>query len=357
MKVSIIGEGLTSLTLAKSLINHGIYVDIFFNPEVLNKNKMRTLGISNANIEFFNESILNIEKLLWNINKIEIFSEKLKNEKILNFKNNGKNLFSIIKNQDLSNLLIKELKSSELVKFKKSFSENDSLISKYNLVFNCDAKNKISQKYFYKKIIKNYNSFAHTTIIEHKKIPDNNSASQIFTKNGPLAFLPISEKKTSVVYSARGKKEIDFKNLIEKYNFKYSITKINNIHSFELKSLNLRSYYYKNILAFGDLLHKLHPLAGQGFNMSIRDISQILKFIKFRINHGLDLDNSICSDFEKTVKHRNYLFSNGIDLIYEFFNLESKINNNFLSKSVQLIGKYKFTNKIFTKLADNGITT
>ena len=34
--------------------------------------------------------------------------------------------------------------------------------------------------------------------------------------------------------------------------------------SFELKSSNLRNYYKENILAFGDLLHKLHPLAGQG---------------------------------------------------------------------------------------------
>tara|TARA_B100000941_G_scaffold289027_1_gene267139 strand:- start:1534 stop:2607 length:1074 start_codon:yes stop_codon:yes gene_type:complete len=356
MKVSILGKGLTSLTLAKSLINHGIYVDIFFKPESLNKNKMRTLAISEGNIEFFNKNILNIEKLLWNINRIEIFSENLKNEKILNFKNNGKNLFSIIKNQDLSNFLLKELKSSKLVKFKKSFPKDNILISKYNLVFNCDIRNKISQKYFYKRIIKDYKSFAHTTIIEHKNISDNNSASQIFTKNGPLAFLPISEKKTSIVYSARGKKNINFKNLIEKYNFKYTIKKINDIHSFELKSSNLRSYYYKNVLAFGDLLHKLHPLAGQGFNMSIRDISQILKFIKFRINHGLDLDSSICSDFEKEVKHKNYLFSSGIDFIYEFFNLESRTNNNFLSKSVQLIGKYKFTNKIFTKLADNGIS-
>ena len=356
MKVSILGKGLTSLTLAKSLINHGIYVDIFFNPESLIKNKMRTLAISEGNIEFFNKNILNIEKLLWNINRIEIFSENLKNEKILNFKNNGKNLFSIIKNQDLINFLLKELKSSKLVKFKKSFPKDNMLISKYNLVFNCDTRNKMSQKYFYKRIIKDYKSFAHTTIIEHKSISDNNSASQIFTKNGPLAFLPISEKKTSVVYSARGKKNIDFKNLIEKYNFKYTIIKINDIHSFELKSLNLRSYHYKNVLAFGDLLHKLHPLAGQGFNMSIRDISQILKFIKFRINHGLDLDSSICSDFEKAVRHKNYLFSSGIDLIYEFFNLESRTNNNFLSKSVQLIGKHKFTNKIFTKLADNGIS-
>ena len=52
------------------------------------------------------------------------------------------------------------------------------------------------------------------------------------------------------------------------------------IDSFELKALNLRSYYHKNILAFGDLLHKVHPLAGQGYNMTIRDIMVITKIIK-----------------------------------------------------------------------------
>ena len=128
------------------------------------------------------------------------------------------------------------------------------------------------------------------------------------------------------------------------------------IQSFELRSSILRSYYYKNILAFGDLLHKIHPLAGQGFNMTIRDIKEILKIIKFRINHGLDLDNSVCVDFEKKNKHKNYLFSNGIDFIYEFFNSENNIDSNILSKSVQLVGKNKMINKIFTNYADKGFT-
>ena len=47
--------------------------------------------------------------------------------------------------------------------------------------------------------------------------------------------------------------------------------------------MSMRSYYYKNILAFGDLLHKLHPLAGQGFNMSIRDINELSKIIKKKL--------------------------------------------------------------------------
>ena len=123
-----------------------------------------------------------------------------------------------------------------------------------------------------------------------------------------LAFLPISEDKTSVVYSIRNLKEIDFENLIKKYNTKYSIIKINNISKYELKSSNLRSYYNKNILAFGDMLHKLHPLAGQGFNMTIRDIKLLSELIKFRIDNGLEIDHSICINFEKKARHKNFLF-------------------------------------------------
>ena len=88
--------------------------------------------------------------------------------------------------------------------------------------------------------------------------------------------------------------------LIEKYGKKYTLTKVDKIEKFEIKSNSLRIYYHKNILAFGDLLHRLHPLAGQGFNMSIRDISIIEQLVKFKLNHGLDLDKSICLEFAVT---------------------------------------------------------
>ena len=162
-------------------------------------------------------------------------------------------------------------------------------------------------KNFYKKISKNYYSNAYVTIINHKKI-ENNIATQIFTSKGPLAFLPISNNETSVVYSIRGMEKIDLLNLIKKYNKKYQILKIFNPKNFEIYSSNLRSYHHNNILAFGDLLHKLHPHAGQGFNMSLRDIKEILGLIDFRMKNGLELDSSICSDFEKKRKIKNYLY-------------------------------------------------
>ena len=349
MKVCILGDGLTSLTLAKALVNEGIYVDIVTNKKKKSYDKIRTIGVSKSNIEFFNTNILDIRKLLWDINKIEIFTDNFKSEKLLNFEDNDK-LFSIIKNYDLYNLLLLKLNKNKFFTFKKKINYKN-----YKLIINCDLGNEITKKIFHKKIMKNYESYAHTALIDHKEITKNHTAIQIFTKRGPIAFLPISKKQTSIVYSARGKKDVDLEILIKRFEARYKNVKINKIHIFELKSSILRSYYYKNILAFGGLLHKVHPLAGQGFNMSIRDIRELIKLIKFRIDHGLDLDNSICIDFEKKIKHKNYLFFNGIDFIYEFFNLESKIKNPLLNKSIQIVGKNKIINKFFIKFANNGI--
>jgi len=355
MRVCVLGNGLTSLVLAKSLINKGLNVDVFSKSVDSNLNNSRTLSISKSNISFFNSDITNINKLLWKIEKIEVYNKFFQNEKILNFKNNNKELLSIIKNAELYDHLVSELNKSSLFQFKKKIIDEKLIKKKYNLIINCELNNFITKKYFFKKIEKDYNSFAYTTLIEHKNFLNNNTAVQIFTEKGPIAFLPISNTQTSVVYSIKDPKNIDLENLIKKFNTKYSILKINKIFRFELKFSNLRSYYHKNILAFGDLLHKLHPLAGQGFNMTIRDISVLTNLIDLKIKNGLDIDSSVCVDFEKKTKHKNFLFANGIDFIYEFFNTESKFNNSFLTKSVKLFGKNKYVNKFFINLADKGL--
>ena len=353
MKVGILGNGLTSLTLAKALVNEGINVEIISNNKFKSTKKSQTVGITQSNVEFFNKTILDISKLSWQIKKIEIYTEKSKNEKILSFDNNKKQLFSIFKNYQLYNLLNSSLKNSKLFKRKKKLSNHN-----YAIIINCDRNNSITKKIFYKKIEKSYKSSAFITSIEHKKDLCNSTAIQIFTNSGPIAFLPVSENETSIVYSLkknRNLKKDQIINLIKSYNQKYIIRKISDIQSFDLISSSLRVYYYKNILAFGDLLHTIHPLAGQGFNMTIRDIKQLLKIIKSRLDLGLEIDSSICSDFEKKSKHKNYLFSSGIDFIYEFFNFESKISNYQISKAFKFIDRNQSLKNFITKFANNGI--
>jgi 2-octaprenyl-6-methoxyphenol hydroxylase len=89
--------------------------------------------------------------------------------------------------------------------------------------------------------------------------------------------------------------------------------------------------------------------------MTIRDIKVLLDIIKKRIDVGLSLDSSVNLEFQNKIKHKNFIFSNGIDMIHEFFNIERKMKSNFLIKSLKQISKYPRINKMFTEIADRGI--
>ena len=358
MKVCILGDNLTSLALAKALVKKEIFVDLFYKKKNTKIDPTRTIGISKSNVDYFCKDISNITGMLWPIKKIKILTENSNNKEILKFEDPKDNLFSILQNHKIFNQLTKELEKNKFFKFKKDIKYNRFNKSVYDLLINCDLRNEITKKFFSKKFEKKYNSIAFTTIIDHKKLSFNNEATQTFTNDGPIAFLPISKEKTSIVYSARIKKnksDLDIQNIINKFNPKYEIKKIHKISKFELKSLNLREYYKDNILAFGDLLHKLHPLAGQGFNMSIRDIKELLKIIDYKIKLGLSIDQNICIEFQNNTKSKNFVFSEGINFIYEYFNSENKIGNDVIDSTVRLIGRNKILNKYFKIIADMGL--
>jgi 2-octaprenyl-6-methoxyphenol hydroxylase len=268
----------------------------------------------------------------------------------------------MVKNNNLYKLLLNKISKNKY--FQKKLIKKNSFYSdllkknEYDLIINCNSDNFLSNKFFSKKINKDYDNLAYTTVIKHKKVA-NNIATQIFTKSGPIAFLPISNSETSIVCSLdiknRKYNDSEVLGLINKNNPKYQIKKTNKLSSFKLSSSNLRSYHHQNILAFGDLLHRIHPLAGQGFNMTIRDIKVLSEIIQNKIDLGLQLDSSILSEFEKEAKIKNFLFSNSIDFIYEIFNLDKKIESKGFNKVLKVIGKNKNLTNYFIKLADKGL--
>ena len=64
----------------------------------------------------------------------------------------------------------------------------------------------------------------------------------------------------------------------------------------------------------------------------------------------------MCSEFEKKVKHKNFIFSNGIDLIYEIFNFDRKIDSKNLGTFLKFLNKNKNINNLLTNFADKGIS-
>ena len=84
MNICIIGDGLTGLSLATNLINKKINVHFYHKNKIKNLSSSRTIGISKNNLEFFKNEIYNIrKKIFWEINKLEIFSEKMEKKILL----------------------------------------------------------------------------------------------------------------------------------------------------------------------------------------------------------------------------------------------------------------------------------
>ena len=140
--------------------------------------------------------------------------------------------------------------------------------------------------------------------------------------------------------------------IINKYNHQYKITKISEVESVGIKFLVLRDYFFKNILSFGDLIHKVHPLAGQGFNMTIRDIKSLSNILEENIKLGIDDGEIIAEKFQEINKHINFMYGLGIDAINSFFKFDNKLQNNLSGPIFKILKGNKFLNKYATFLSN-----
>ena len=346
MNICLLGNNLTNLVLANILLKKKINVDIISHAKSsLLTNTVRTIAISNENYKFLKENINGFSNLGWPTEKIKIYSDKKKLSELFEFKNRNQHNFYLLKYSTFFNLM-KKNKYLNIIKL-NNYNLNDIKKRNYNLIINSEQNNSITKKYFQRKLEKNYKSLAHTAIINHKKI-ENKTAIQIFTKNGPLAFLPLSNNKTSIVFSNNSTKllnKLNFLQIINEYNLRYKINKISEIESFDIKFYVLRDYIFRNILCFGDLIHKVHPLAGQGFNMTIRDIKSLTNILEEYNNLGIDDGEIIAQIFQKKNKHLNFIFGLGIDTINSFFNLDSKLKNNLSDPIFKILKGNKLLNK------------
>tara|TARA_B100000579_G_scaffold45308_1_gene31563 strand:+ start:1011 stop:2105 length:1095 start_codon:yes stop_codon:yes gene_type:complete len=360
MNVCLIGYNLTNFIIALGLTKKGFVVDILYENLSKKTKTNRTIGISKNNFEFLFSTLKQISNYSWPISKIKIFNQRNNSNESLNFSNENKKNFYLIKYKDLFNILEKAIKKSKKIRYKLAKSreiENLENKNKYDFIINSDNKNILTKKYFNKIIKKDYRSSAFTGILHHHKIK-NNTAVQIFTKYGPLAFLPLSQTKTSIVYSVEKKYLLnhkDIKKIILEFNKIYRIKKLDELEKFDLNFCFSRNTLYKNIICFGDPTHKIHPLAGQGFNMTLRDIKILYKLIDEKISYGLEINQSLLVDYKNKTQHFNFIFATGINFINDFFILDNKLDSEVSKNLFKMFNKNKIFKKYSTFFADKGI--
>ena len=183
-----------------------------------------------------------------------------------------------------------------------------------------------------------------------------NIVRQVFLNNEILALLPISNTKTSVVWSVKNslvkKNKTFIKNKIKLYakNYLKNIKFSSNIESRDLNFFIRDKYYLDRILLFGDALHVMHPFMGQGFNMTLRDLASLEKILIEKENLGLDIGSSdVLSEFSSKVKPRNFSFSIASDLLKNSLNFKKARNDIF-----KILSKSNFAKNILFDFADKG---
>ena len=210
---------------------------------------------------------------------------------------------------------------------------------------------------FSDKVVKrSYDESSITTILNHNSL-NNNTVRQIFLDNEIFALLPISNTRTSIVWSTNNnvkkKNNLYIKKKIKFYT-KTFLTNVTFPTKIEYKNLNflIREKYYKDrILLFGDALHVIHPFIGQGFNMTLRDLAILEKILRTKINLGLDVGSSdILNEFSNVAKPRNFIYSIGVDF------LKSSISYKQLRNvMLKIADKSSFVKDIFFNAADKGL--
>ena len=382
-KICIIGGSITGLVTAIGLSKLNCNIDLFMGKQNSNLKSHRTIAISQDNYDFLkNLNILKSlnKKELWPCSKMKLYTqiENLKLSEVFDLNNDNRKKQQILYMSEYSRITksmesrVKKIKSISLIQNKKiSKIINSGLLqsvkfkhnySKYNLIIVCTGSNSDLVKNLFNKgfIDHSYGEMSITTMLKHSSIK-NNTARQVFLDNGILALLPISNTRTSIVWSVKKdlNKKNDFiiKNKIKLYTKKFlKKTKfISKIEYVDLKFLIRNKYYENRTLLFGDALHVVHPFAGQGFNMILRDLYSLIGILENKINLGLDIGSSdILSEFTEKTKSRNFIHSISIDFLKDFFSFKNNLFNKFRYSVLKNLNNNNYLKDRFLNVANKG---
>ena len=127
------------------------------------------------------------------------------------------------------------------------------------------------------------------------------------------------------------------------------------IQSFPLY-LNLETKYFnKNVLILGQGIHSIHPIAGQGFNLILRDIKKLSELNDKKTRLGIAIKNSfLLKEFYDLRNPENTIIGLGNDLTNSFFK-RNKILDPLKYLLLENIKNNQNLKKVSRIIADKGL--
>jgi 2-octaprenylphenol hydroxylase len=160
-------------------------------------------------------------------------------------------------------------------------------------------------------------------------LPHADTAWQRFLPTGPLAFLPLSDGRCSIVWSTERTEAARLRALDAK-SFGVALTAASGevlgdctltapLAAFMLKLQYAVAYAKPRAVLLGDAAHVVHPLAGQGLNLGLLDcatLAQVLEDCGSPASFG---DMKVLRRYERWRRSENFLAGAGLDALERLF--------------------------------------
>lgn len=211
-----------------------------------------------------------------------------------------------------------------------------------------------------------YGQTALVCAVEHDR-PHGGVAHQFFMPAGPMAVLPLSARRSTVVWSEKTDSAAVIKTLDDAAfldvlrprfgDFLGDIALTGGRFSYPLGMMIAKSYIAPNVALIGDAAHGVHPIAGQGLNAGLRDVAALIQVLSEAKQRGEDFASqpvlaryqlwrrfdatalAVATDgFNRLFSNDNPILRLGRDLGMGMLNAMPKVRRGILREAAGLTG-------------------
>ncbi len=373
-EVIVCGAGMIGLTFALLMAEKKIKVCIVDKNDkrlLFAQQDNRTTAISQGSYRILKK--LGIWKKLKNefqpINQIFV-SEGLGSHDInFDYKNLGEGpLGFIVDNKLIKTILLNEVSKSQYISFKygteiininnedidNSFIETRNFDLYFKILIAADGR--FSRTRYHANIKYYYHDYKQTAFvfnISHSK-KHNGVALERFFPTGPLAILPANNPKinqSSIVWTVDTAVATDkaFKeNFKEEFKKKYDnffgkLISLSEVKKYPLNVFSCYDIFKKNIVLIGDACQAIHPIAGQGFNLGLRDAFILAETLSKSKELGLEPFNlNLMKSYENMRKLDKTLLVNATHNLNGLFSGSGKFKSLFRKTGLRIFSQSNF---------------
>ena len=203
----------------------------------------------------------------------------------------------------LSPAAVSSIKATEGgMQLRLQHGDSDAIVDTSLVVLADGGKSPVCEQLGISQSIERYDQHALIANIVFEK-PHNNIAYERFTDTGPLAILPLQAidgmNRGSLVWTLSVEQAAEFREMNEEQllsllqeRFGFKLGKITNIGERFVYPLSLslaKEQVRPGLALLGNVAHTLHPVAGQGLNLALRDARVLVDVLDKAMQQGVTL--------------------------------------------------------------------